>query len=76
MQIERVKLTLQDFGGWGGGGGGGRNRTGVWRDVILSSEGVLYHAVYTDPVWILFYDWLQTLTRLLVSPPSNQGPVY
>lgn len=42
MQIERAKLALQDFGGWGGGG---RNRTGVWRDVILSSEGVLYHAV-------------------------------
>jgi hypothetical protein len=63
MQIERVKLTLQDFGGWGGGGGG---ETGQELGVLAFCLVREYYIMlfYTDPVWILFYDWLQTQTRL------------
>lgn len=73
MQIERAKLALQDFGGWGGGEETGQE-FGVMSFCLVREYYIMLF--YTDPVWIPFYDWLQTLTRLLVSPPSNQGPVY
>jgi hypothetical protein len=75
MQIERVKLTLQDFGGWGGGGGGA-NRPGVWVFGILYSEGVLYHAVLYGSCLDPFLRLATDTDTTLVSPPSNHGPVY